>query len=79
MDKVRLDFARILISTTNIEIVNTTTKFSIDGCVYVIKLVGEWGCQLGEDAFLTEVESEIMTETLPQFNHKVGMEKVQGE
>lgn len=36
------------------------------------------GCQLGEDAFLTEVESETMTETLPQFNHVPGMEKVQG-
>jgi len=43
LEKARLDFARILISTPNIEIVNTTAELSIDGCVYVIKLVEEWG------------------------------------
>lgn len=31
VDKARLDFARILISTPNIEIVNTSRDFSIDG------------------------------------------------
>ena len=79
MDKARLDFARILISTTHLEIVNTTSEFSIDCCVYIIKLVEEWRCNLGENAFLTEVETESMPETLPQLNKDTGMEEVQGE
>jgi hypothetical protein len=41
VDKARLDFARILISTSNIEIVNTSHLFCIDGCNFPIKLVEE--------------------------------------
>jgi hypothetical protein len=79
VDKARMDFARILISTSHLEIVNKTSEFSIDGCLYVIKLVEEWGCNLGEDAFLREDESESVPETSPQFNDANDMEEVQGE
>jgi len=79
VDKARLDFARILVSTTQLDIVNTTSEFSIDGCAYVIKLMEEWGCNLGEDAFLTEIENESLPDTLPQLNIDDGMEEVQGE
>jgi len=79
VEKARLDFARILVSTTQLKIVNTTSEFSIDGHVYVIKLVEEWGCNLGEDAFLTEIENESLSDTLPQLNIDDGMEEVQGE
>jgi len=41
VDKARLDFARILISTHLIEIVNSTADIVIDGCTYGIKLVEE--------------------------------------
>jgi len=40
-DKARLDYARTLISTQSIEIVNTSSQFSIDGCNFEIKLVEE--------------------------------------
>jgi len=53
-DKARLDYARILISTTSLEVLNTTTEFLIDGCIFTIKLIEEWRCHLGEDAFLSE-------------------------
>lgn len=79
VDKARMDFARILISTPHLEIVNKTSEFSTDGCMYLIKLVEEWGCNLGEDAFLREDESEIVPETSPQFNDVNGMDEVQGE
>jgi hypothetical protein len=51
-DKTRLDFARILIASPNIEIVNKTSEFLIDWVVYAIKIVEEWGCNFGEDAFM---------------------------
>ena len=66
--KARLDFARVLITTTQLEIVNTTSEFFIDGSKYVLKTVEEWGCNLGEDAFLTEVDSLTEPEALPQYN-----------
>lgn len=53
-DRGRLDFARVLISTSSVDVLNLTTELLIDGHVYAIKLVEEWGCCLGEDAFLTE-------------------------
>jgi len=63
VDKARLDFARILISTTFLEVVNVTSEFLVDDCKYSIKLVEEWGCNLGEDAFMTEEELENKAET----------------
>jgi hypothetical protein len=79
IDKARMDFARILISTPIIVIVNKTTEFFIDGSKYVIKLVEEWDCNLGEDAFMTEGESDSRHETSSLQNDVDGFEEVQGE
>jgi len=59
VDKARLDFARILLSTPQIEIVNKSAEFIIHDRKYVIKLVEEWGCNLGEDAFMSEEEMSL--------------------
>ena len=40
-DKTRLDFARILVATPDIEIVNKSSEFIIDGVVHAIKIVEE--------------------------------------
>jgi hypothetical protein len=59
--------------------VHCGADFFIDGRKYVIKLVEEWGCNLGEDAFMTEVDTESKPETLSQHNDVDGLEEVQGE
>lgn len=64
MDRERLDYARVLISKTSLEVVNSSSEVVIDGCNYVIKLVEEWGCNLGEDTFLSEEESESKMEAI---------------
>jgi len=53
MDKGRLDYARILVSTPSFEVLNLTSILVIDGCNFTLKLVEEWGCSLEEYAFLT--------------------------
>jgi len=73
-DKARLDFARVLITTTRLEIVNTTSELFIDGNKYMLKTVEEWGCNLGEDAFLAETDSETELEALPQYNNVPGLD-----
>jgi len=78
VDRVRLDYARVLISTTSLEVINLMSKVVIDECKYMIKLVEEWGCNLGEDAFLSEEEIESTTEALSNHNDAPGMEEVQG-
>ena len=78
-DKARVDFTCILIATLNIEIVNKTSKFVVDGAVYAIKIVEEWGCNLGEDAFMSEAETNTLQEAAPHFNNLTGLDEVQGE
>jgi len=77
VDKARLDYARILVSTSHLEILNMTYECVIDGRKYVIKLVEEWGCHLGEDALMTVVDSSPEASCNP--NDDVGLEEVQGE
>jgi hypothetical protein len=79
VDKVRLDFARILVSSPHIKIVNKLEEFLIDGTKFVIKLVEEWGCNLGEDVFLTDVDSESRPDDLQQPLDEDRLDEVQGE
>jgi hypothetical protein len=81
MDRARLDYALVLISTTLLEVINVSSTMLIDGRKYMLKLVEEWGCNLGEDAFLSKdaTESEARTEALSQNNDDPGFEKVNGD
>lgn len=58
LDRGRIDYARVLITTTSLEVLNFTTDVLVDGSMFPIKLVEEWGWNLGEDAFLTEENIE---------------------
>ena len=58
LDRGRIDFARILITTSSLEVLNTTTVVLVDVFRFTIKLVEEWGCNLGEDAFLTDEDGD---------------------
>ena len=42
LDRERIDFARILITTSSLEVLNTTTDVLVGGCRFSIKLVEEW-------------------------------------
>jgi hypothetical protein len=76
VDKARLDYARVLISTTQLEVVNTSTEIVIDGNKHVLKLVEEWGCNLGEDAFLSEEETVSPMEELINSNDRAGLDNI---
>jgi len=58
MDRGRIEYARLLISTTSLDVLNQTKVLLVYGQKYSIKIVEEWGCNLGEDAFLTEEFSD---------------------
>ncbi|GAU19085.1 hypothetical protein TSUD_79070 [Trifolium subterraneum] len=57
-DRDRLDFARVLIATPDLEIINRVENLLVDGFLTEIKIVEEWGYALGEDTCLFEEESE---------------------
>ena len=79
VDKARLDYARVLISTTFLEVINATSEVVIDGCKYLLKLVEEWGCNIGEDAFMSEDESDSRAEVLSIGNEVPVMEEFKGD
>ncbi|MCH79622.1 cysteine-rich receptor-like protein kinase, partial [Trifolium medium] len=57
-DKDRLDFARVLIATPDLEIINRVEQVLVDGTLVEIKIVEEWGDALGGDICLFENESK---------------------
>jgi len=65
-----------------VEVLNFTTELLIDGFVHSIKLVEDWGCCLGEDAFLTkEVTDDRFheKEAMSDFCVAHGSDKFQGD
>lgn len=76
VDRARLDYARVLISTTHLEVVNSSTEIVIDGCKYVMKIVEECGCNLGEDDFLSEEDPVPSTEELTNCTEAAGLDDI---
>ncbi|PNX99301.1 hypothetical protein L195_g022566, partial [Trifolium pratense] len=57
-DKDRLDYARVLIATTDLEFVNTVATVLVDGLQVEVKIVEERCYALGEDTCLLEDGSD---------------------
>jgi len=73
LDRGRMDYVRILLSTSSLVVLNKNMDLLVDGQKYSIKLVEEWGCNLGEDAFLTEEVSDQRVYTADDVSeHDVG-------
>ena len=52
MDRDKFDYARILIATPSLEVINCVEKLVVDGEVVEIKILEEWGFNMGEDVCL---------------------------
>jgi hypothetical protein len=52
--KDRLDFARVLITTTAMAVIKKVENLMVDGSLVVVQIVEEWGYELGDDACLLE-------------------------
>jgi len=58
LDRERLDYARVLVSSSSLEIINKEACVMIDGVLFDILLREEWDSTLGEDACLFDDEVE---------------------
>ena len=58
VEKERFNYARVLVATTSYEILNCSEEVLIDGEVVTVKIIEEWGFNIGEDACLFEEEDE---------------------
>ncbi|XP_045798023.1 uncharacterized protein LOC123892263 [Trifolium pratense] len=60
VDRGRLDFARVLIATSDLDIIKIVETVMVDGLTVDINIVEEWGYAMGEDTclFVDDSESE---------------------
>jgi hypothetical protein len=58
LNRERFDFARVLISTPSLEVLNTSDQIIVDGVTLDIKIVEELGINLGDDVCLYEEDDK---------------------
>ena len=60
VDRDRFDYARVLVSTSSLDIIKTEAHVVVNGVLLDFQLIEEWGYAVGEDACLLEdVESQV--------------------
>jgi len=62
LNRERFDYARVLISTNSLDMVNTLAQILVDGEMVEIKLIEEWGFHLGDDVCLYDEEDKAGSE-----------------
>jgi hypothetical protein len=56
VDRDRFDYARVLLSTTSLNIIHIGAQVMIDGVLFEFQVIEEWDFSLGEDACLLDEE-----------------------
>jgi len=54
LSREHFDFARVLIATSSLDVVNMVDKILVDDVLAEVKIIEEWRFNLGEDACLIE-------------------------
>ena len=65
VDRDRFHYARILLSNSSLEIINTGARIMVDRVLFDFQIIEEWGFSLGEDACLFDEEGnqdEVLSE-----------------
>lgn len=57
IDKEHLEYARVLIAMSSLNIINAVDTILVDGMLLEVKIIEEWEVNLGEDACLFEEEN----------------------
>ena len=63
MNKERFDYARVMVSLSSLDVVNFLEHILVDGVLVEIKIVEEWGFNLGEDVCLYDEDEQLVTST----------------
>jgi len=56
LDRDRFDYARVLVSTSSLDIIKSVANVMVDGVLFEFKIIEEWGFAVGEDACLFDDE-----------------------
>jgi hypothetical protein len=74
--KDRFDYARVLLATSSLDVINFVEKVLIDGQLVELKIIEEWGYAIGEDACLLEEEDVDSKMYVPDNNFDNEVPKV---
>jgi hypothetical protein len=66
VDKDRLDFARVLIATSSLEVVKRVERLMVDDNVVDVQVIEEWGYDMGDDACLLVDDRAVETSLCDQ-------------
>jgi len=73
LDKGRLDYARVLISTSSLDVIKANATIMLDGKIFDFQIVEEGGFLVGEDACLSDDE-ETLSGVVS--DHEAGVEEL---
>jgi len=63
LNRERFDYARVLIATSSLDVLNGTEQLLVDGSLVEIKVVEEWGFNLGDDVCLFDEDNKSVSES----------------
>jgi hypothetical protein len=71
VEKDRLDFARVLIATSSLDVVKHVERLLVDDTVVDVQVVEEWGYDMGDDACIL-VDDTVIEPTVPDLDRDRG-------
>jgi hypothetical protein len=80
LEKERFDYARVLLSTASLEVINVDATIMVDDVLFDFKIIEEWGFKLGEDACLDDeddVKDDRNSGMVDGFEDDIGQEDVE--
>jgi len=54
LDRDRFDYARVLVSTSSLNLINSEASILVDGALFQFRIMEEWGVAIGEDACIVD-------------------------
>jgi hypothetical protein len=63
LNRERFDYARVLISMSSLDVGNISDKSLVDGTMVEIRIIEEWGFNLGDDACLYDEDDKSISDS----------------
>jgi len=54
LDRDRFDYARVLVLTSSLNLINSEASILVDGALFQFRIMEEWGVTIGEDACIVD-------------------------
>ena len=73
VNKERFDYARVLVATSSLDVVNMSEQIFVDGTMVDVKIIEEWGFNLGDDVCLYDEDDKSTSDSQDNANAHEGL------